>query len=389
MTRTLGRFFGPYFTFAMLSGAGAGFVFGAVVTIIALIAAIVTFIGGILGGATWEAVREISKAFFPFAQFVLIVVAHGFVAGFFAGLTSALIGGFAGFCWSFAVALGAGWCVLPAYLARGPHGVDFTLAFVLIFGTCGVMLPLLLQTGAIKSRWAQIVREFLGRSWLVQPPQSARIAGIALPILLYGVWEICIVWPEYVTHPNYAARLGRWTTWQSSKRLVMSTGFARSSSCQSNLKQIGLGMKQYLSDYDDFYPPIPTNAQDGTSAVIQPYLKSTRIFQCPSEFYGPETPDFASGDFNDYWFNARFYDLNDATISSPSSRILWGDGNTGAGESNAAYSLRNLPPNFAPSMRHRKGANYAFVDDHVKWLLPRAVSNASTAGNFAPTLSTK
>lgn len=66
---------------------------------------------------------------------------------------------------------------------------------------------------------------------------------------------------------------------------------ARRASCQSNLKQIGLGMTQYIQDYDEMMVPAtyqtpfdPTYATDGRSWVdfIQPYVKSQQIFQCPS-----------------------------------------------------------------------------------------------------------
>jgi prepilin-type N-terminal cleavage/methylation domain-containing protein/prepilin-type processing-associated H-X9-DG protein len=71
---------------------------------------------------------------------------------------------------------------------------------------------------------------------------------------------------------------------------------ARRTSCQSNLKQIGLGLIQYTQDYDEqlastYYHP------DGASNVswysnntdvykwmdaIYPYVKSEQIFDCPS-----------------------------------------------------------------------------------------------------------
>ena len=66
---------------------------------------------------------------------------------------------------------------------------------------------------------------------------------------------------------------------------------ARRSSCQSNLKQIGLGIIQYVQDYDEKYPLARTgnfaingtnNAEAPWQATIQPYLKSIQIFKCPS-----------------------------------------------------------------------------------------------------------
>src|SRR6476646_9508495 len=63
---------------------------------------------------------------------------------------------------------------------------------------------------------------------------------------------------------------------------------ARRSSCQSNLKQIGLGVIQYTQDYDERMPTNSLGIGPSIQIVIwpqmvQPYLKSTQIFQCPSD----------------------------------------------------------------------------------------------------------
>jgi prepilin-type N-terminal cleavage/methylation domain-containing protein/prepilin-type processing-associated H-X9-DG protein len=64
---------------------------------------------------------------------------------------------------------------------------------------------------------------------------------------------------------------------------------ARRSSCQSNLKQIGLSIFQYQQDYDEqmlkavsYNPLTPTVSRHWASAV-QPYLKSEQIMRCPSD----------------------------------------------------------------------------------------------------------
>jgi prepilin-type N-terminal cleavage/methylation domain-containing protein/prepilin-type processing-associated H-X9-DG protein len=66
---------------------------------------------------------------------------------------------------------------------------------------------------------------------------------------------------------------------------------ARRASCQSNLKQIGLGILQYSQDYDESYPYGWDYDGNGTGSnpeadlwrwQIQPYVKSTQIFTCPS-----------------------------------------------------------------------------------------------------------
>ena len=60
---------------------------------------------------------------------------------------------------------------------------------------------------------------------------------------------------------------------------------ARRSSCTSNLKQIGLGVLQYVQDFDEKYPPAISNAETPRvvwQVIVQPYVKSTQLFACPS-----------------------------------------------------------------------------------------------------------
>lgn len=63
---------------------------------------------------------------------------------------------------------------------------------------------------------------------------------------------------------------------------------ARKASCQSNLKQIGLGLMQYTQDYDEKMPiiwSISSTDPVGPNWVtaIQPYVKSYQLFVCPSD----------------------------------------------------------------------------------------------------------
>ena len=62
---------------------------------------------------------------------------------------------------------------------------------------------------------------------------------------------------------------------------------ARRSSCMSNMKQIGLGLLQYSQDYDEAIMPYK-NSIAGWRTHVQPYIKSTQVFACPSA--GNRTP---------------------------------------------------------------------------------------------------
>jgi len=69
---------------------------------------------------------------------------------------------------------------------------------------------------------------------------------------------------------------------------------ARRTSCQSNMKQIGLGVEQYKSDYDGF--TLPSQSGSGSTlmswpTIIYPYVKSSQIFSCPSGDENLSLPD--------------------------------------------------------------------------------------------------
>jgi prepilin-type N-terminal cleavage/methylation domain-containing protein/prepilin-type processing-associated H-X9-DG protein len=90
---------------------------------------------------------------------------------------------------------------------------------------------------------------------------------------------------------------------------------ARKSSCQNNLKQLGLGILQYCQDFDE-QMPYSFSAQSGgvggsTSVFTQttewpfrvlPYAKTKQIFRCPSHITAgsPNTPSPAD-DGTSYW----------------------------------------------------------------------------------------
>jgi hypothetical protein len=63
--------------------------------------------------------------------------------------------------------------------------------------------------------------------------------------------------------------------------------YNRSISCLSNMKLIGLGLAQYEQDYDNRLPSRQTVNAAGKllswRLALFPYIKSTRVFQCPSD----------------------------------------------------------------------------------------------------------
>jgi prepilin-type N-terminal cleavage/methylation domain-containing protein/prepilin-type processing-associated H-X9-DG protein len=95
---------------------------------------------------------------------------------------------------------------------------------------------------------------------------------------------------------------------------------ARRSTCQSNLKQIGLGMMQYTQDYDERYVPYSSTGTESGRAfpwnvVIQPYMKSTQIFVCSSNSKNPVDPSIGVAARP----NALTYSYNWYIAKSPTS----------------------------------------------------------------------
>ncbi len=195
---------------------------------------------------------------------------------------------------------------------------------------------------------------------------------------------------------------------------------ARRSSCSSNLKQIGLGQLQYVQDYDEKYalaivggtatqtPGVPV----GWADAIQPYLKSTQIYQCPSDTISPSadpiarvgTPAGNTSSYTDYWYNAYLSSdppaggsasncntsVSLSSVQYPTLTIMNGDGEAKNGS--AAYRTNGNSSHGDPTSigspgggntglvyssaivnRHLDGTNFLFADGHVKW----ARTNAS------------
>lgn len=179
---------------------------------------------------------------------------------------------------------------------------------------------------------------------------------------------------------------------------------ARRSTCQSNLKQVALGFMQYIQDFDEQYPRdfFSAVAPDihGWADAIQPYIKNIQIYQCPSHSgNNPPTPygtptgiGTTNTGYTDYWYNYRIgaTGLKVSLIGFPANSVLTFDGSdstTPAGcyqgnGYNRQARVSALKPitcgTPAASKRHLDGANFAFIDGHVKWLEPNAVLPGDT-----------
>ena len=142
--------------------------------------------------------------------------------------------------------------------------------------------------------------------------------------------------------------------------------------CQSNLKRIGIAFLQYAKDYDDKFPPLALEWKSEQERLT-PYVLTYEIFQCPA------TRDNATNS-TDYFYNARLAGADKMKIANADAPvdfvIISGDG---ADDEASSISLAQLPAAWrkdenSPAFRHLDGANYLFIDGHVKWFKPEKIT---------------
>ena len=174
---------------------------------------------------------------------------------------------------------------------------------------------------------------------------------------------------------------------------------ARRSSCQSNLKQIGLGILQYTQDYDETLPHgawlYATGQEARWRQIVQPYVKSTQLFKCPSNPDNDDIADVVRGPYpainQSYAANPRLlpaYTLDPvvplAKLTEVSTRIMVGEVH-----GTNAYDTMNFTWSGNNSLRdwgfagHLGTWNCLFADGHVKAYRPtQTITPVNMWGRF-------
>ena len=156
---------------------------------------------------------------------------------------------------------------------------------------------------------------------------------------------------------------------------------AKQTSCQSNLKQIGLAMLSYVQDYDERFmryagyraPSVvlPPGGYDYWWQQLMPYMMNEQILACPSDTNSRVYSGGSSDSSHDVDYTVNTFLPQDelARIESPAGRVALVEGSNN-------YARLYNPADFAadPSItnyvwtqnRHNDRSNALFCDGHVK-----------------------
>ena len=147
---------------------------------------------------------------------------------------------------------------------------------------------------------------------------------------------------------------------------------ARQASCSSNLKQMGLGLAMYLSDYDEMYPNRDQIYYPATSGsppdwgILDPYIKNAQLWKCPSDPTRVMGYGITCGFFRRKEWNPPVQ--ASAKVVSPSEKICMWDSTGTVRHWPRCNDVGGSCHDGNIEARHNEGANVLWHDFHVKWL---------------------
>jgi len=161
---------------------------------------------------------------------------------------------------------------------------------------------------------------------------------------------------------------------------------ARQTSCLSNVKQISLGVLQYVQDYDERTPPggnvdMMSHAHPWASAM--PYVKNDQVFACPSDslrncaslmagnpiYWGIEWATFACS----YGYGNRSGNTSLGQITLPAETAMMAEMierpyvDYNIADVNGVLYMNPAHARYVGALRHNEGMNIGYWDGHAKW----------------------
>lgn len=174
---------------------------------------------------------------------------------------------------------------------------------------------------------------------------------------------------------------------------------ARRANCMSNLKQIGLALKMYSQDNQDFFPRTlndvnrdgnPGTAADDLQLLVPKYLENPenpitnlKMFVCPSSTTEKEMTRFLLP-FNISYAYARSLDETDVEtviMCDQSSNDFKGPKSDSFyyADIDGKKHLGLIKNHYSDNVNFSEGVNALYVDDSVKWVplenIPKQIPN--------------
>ena len=175
---------------------------------------------------------------------------------------------------------------------------------------------------------------------------------------------------------------------------------ARQTACLSNVKQLSLSVKMYMSDWDDVFPRGEINVYSGgtltrqkgwwvdylgsdysANGTVVPYIQNTQILVCPDWQIDSAFADICSYGYNAHlgwhtdddggvslgtWSRAGEI-VSEGTLAQPSQTIMIGD-MTYTSPCHFIYPVTSSSTLNRAANRHFGNFNAGFVDGHAKAL---------------------
>ena len=160
---------------------------------------------------------------------------------------------------------------------------------------------------------------------------------------------------------------------------------ARQASCLSNAKEIVLAILMYAQDNDEKivsasrYLSGTTGSSTSWYYEVEPYIKNTQVWKCPSQGDRPTSHYSHYGwSYNGmpYWCHSDQYKSGLAYWNYPAEAMLFcctrpdGAGGIGYAYSYVSYRASHWvdPHTGHVGIVHNKGSNVGYMDGHAKWL---------------------
>ncbi len=162
---------------------------------------------------------------------------------------------------------------------------------------------------------------------------------------------------------------------------------ARQSSCQSNVKQLGIALASYAQDYDErLHLHRNTQSTYGWMDMTAPYIKNEQIHRCPSNNRAATRVGAVPNVATHYGWNWRqlgsdTWGRSLGEVTMPAETIAYGDSNS--------YVISWYEYYYHPEDIHNEGTNLVFVDGHAKWMTRDAVYTGTNTADGPSATTTK